>query len=466
MERRKNTIRHPLFFVGTAMGLGKFLKRLFTKEQELPISGDPFSRAVALVVDVPPEETPRRESPTAILHRDEVIDGRGRIAGYRFHVSSLEINAEASGRAFVNALKSEAVAAFAQRRLTMIPLSVEQWCSADFRQFVAPQAIFLIKVPSIRPLPEAWLAGLKDIKAAGGRIALQDAAPVPDHSAAIAEASLIFLDYKEYSLQNFEHLVKAFGQFHPSLAIAVDGIGSWPERRMCTSLEIDYCLGGFATTVDEGDTSQSLNQSRLILIELINLLRRNAELVELSTMAKRDPGVALQLLSMANSPMAGLNGQVSSLDQAIMVVGRETLYRWLTISMFRVGGNSARDESLLELALARARFLELIGHEQLSQQQAEELFLVGLLSLLDCLLSTPMANIVQKMNLPPVVVDVLLRSEGDYSRYLLLAIAVEKGRSDQAGRLASSLGLGAEVVDRSVFAALDWAENAVSFGRT
>jgi EAL and modified HD-GYP domain-containing signal transduction protein len=157
---------------------------------------------------------------------------------------------------------------------------------------------------------------------------------------------------------------------------------------------------------------------------------------------------------------------VSSLDQAIMVVGRETLYRWLTISMFRVGGNSSRDESLLELALARARFLELIGQAQLSQQQAEELFLVGLLSLLDCLLSTPMANIVQKMNLPPVVVDVLLRSEGDYSRYLLLAIAVEKGRSDQAGRLASSLGLGAEVVDKSVLAALDWAENAVSFGRT
>jgi hypothetical protein len=58
------------------------------------------------------------------------------------------------------------------------------------------------------------------------------------------------------------------------------------------------------------------------------------------------------------------------------------------------------------------------------------------------------------------------RSEGAYGRYLLLALAVEKGRGEHAGRLASSLGPTSEVVDKSALAALDWAQQAISFGRT
>lgn len=447
------------------MTFGGFLKRLLGSEEKLNISDDPFPKEEVPVVALPQKNTLRQETPAAILHRDEIIDSRGRIAGYRFYVAPIGDEGPANGQAFVDALKSEAVANFAQRRLTLLPLSLEDWRSADFQQFVAPQTMFLLRVPSLRPLPEDWLAGLAQIKAVGVRIALRDAAPVPSHGAALALADLIFIDTQAYSLQNFERLVKAFRQFHPRLAQAADGISSWPERRLCLSLGIDYCLGGFATTMDEEDKSEQLNQSRLVLIELINLLRRDADLTELATMAKRDPGVAVQIVSMANSPMAGLNNQISSVDQAIMVVGREMLYRWLTISMFRVGASSARDETLLELALARARFLELIGNETLARRQAEELFLVGLLSLLDSLLSMPMEKIVAKMNLSPVVADVLLRSEGSYGRYLLLALAVEKGRGEQAGRLAQSLGLSAEAVDRSALAAIDWAQEAMSFGR-
>lgn len=447
------------------MALGKFLRRIFTGEADIRISDNPFPKEEILVAGVPPKTTLRQETSAAILHRDEIIDSRGRIAGYRFFVCSVGDGAAVDGAAFVDALKSEAVANFAQRRLTVIPLTMDDWHRADFQQFIAPQTIFLTHLPPVRPLPEDWLAWLTEVKASGVRLALQDAAPIADHEAALALASLVFIDSRAYSLQNFERLVKTFRQAHPGLAIAADGISSWPERRMCLSLMVDYCLGGFATTVDEEDKSQHLNQSRLVLIELINLLRRDAALNELAAMAKRDPGVALQVVAMANSPMAGLNNQVASLDQAIMVVGREVLYRWLTISMFRVGGNTQHDETLLELALARARFLELLGQQKLSRQQAEELFLVGLLSLLDSLLSMPMAKIVEKMKVSPVVADVLLHSEGAYGRYLMLALAVEKGRGEQAARLAELLDLAAKTLDKSALDAMAWAQEALSFGR-
>ena len=51
--------------------------------------------------------------------------------------------------------------------------------------------------------------------------------------------------------------------------------------------------------------------------------------------------------------------------------------------------------------------------------------------MLDSLLSMPMAKILEKMNVTREVADVLLRSEGMYDRYHILALAVEKGRSGQ-----------------------------------
>jgi len=53
----------------------------------------------------------------------------------------------------------------------------------------------------------------------------------------------------------------------------------------------------------------------------------------LAEMAKRDPGVAVRLLSMANAPAYGLVTPVTGLEQAVLVLGREALYRWLVISV-------------------------------------------------------------------------------------------------------------------------------------
>ena len=75
--------------------------------------------------------------------------------------------------------------------------------------------------------------------------------------------------------------------------------------------------------------------------------------------------------------------------QAILVLGRQRLYRWLTVAMFRVGKTRDRDEALLEVALTRARFLETVADSSLGKKDCDELFLVGLLSLFDVLLAIP-----------------------------------------------------------------------------
>jgi EAL and modified HD-GYP domain-containing signal transduction protein len=130
--------------------------------------------------------------------------------------------------------------------------------------------------------------------------------------------------------------------------------------------------------------------------------------------------------------------------------------------MFRAGSASPRDEVLLELALARGRFLEVLGQEKHSKLECDEFFLLGLLSLLDSLLGLPMKAVVARLNLLPVLTEALVDSSGPLARYLMLAIAVEKGHVPNVTRLAEQLGFSLEAIESASLDAIGWAEEAVN----
>lgn len=241
----------------------------------------------------------------------------------------------------------------------------------------------------------------------------------------------------------------------------VDNVATWPVRHMCVAMGIEFAMGYFLSTIDEREQGAKMSDSRLVLMDMLNLVRNDGDAEALAAVAKRDPGVSVHLLSMANAPAYGLQAPLTGIDQAIVVLGRETLYRWLAVSLFRVGTDQARDEALLEVALARASFLERAGLAVGSRQTADELFLVGLLSFVDALLGLPMADVLKALTLPAIVRDVLLDSEGPYAPYLLLALAVERCHVQRATQLSDSLGIEPDALATYRLEAQQWAAQAV-----
>ncbi|HZX33506.1 MAG TPA: HDOD domain-containing protein [Rhodocyclaceae bacterium] len=442
------------------MAFGKFIQRLFGQSGPLEMSPEPFAAAPAAAVREPEPEPPAPE-PEAVLCREEIIDSRSRIAGYRFNARRVDSGARVEGGALVRLLEREAIDRLAQRRLALIPIGAQEWTEHDFRPFIAAETAFLLDPPPIGVRHEDWLAVLGDIRGSGAKVALTGAATTV--RGALDLADLVLLDFSDCSLQAFEQAVGRIKRQYPDIKLLVANVHSWPEHRLCQARGCDCSLGSFAAAADEEDKGEKLNQSRLVLVEMLNLLRHDADSTELAEVAKRDPAVAIKVVSMANSPAAGLSSPVASVDQAIVVLGRAYLYRWLAISMFRVGG-SARDEALLEVALFRARFQEILVQDRLPKQAVDEVFLVGLLSLIDILLGIPIASLVERMNLPDHVVEVLVRNEGPYGRYLMLALAIEKGRTEQIGKLASQLEVSVSSIEAARIAAQQWAAEALAFG--
>lgn len=447
------------------MGLGSFFNSLLKGKNEEASSSRGEGRVEtkpSATIPAPLEQNAMgRAEADAMLLREEIMDARGRLCGYRFSLKPLDEQAFSSEAQFFEALQTAGIQTFAQRRLALVPISPDGLVFGRHKAMQAENAVFLLDLRSSALPAEGMLGRLSAIHGAGCKTALRGITLSDEEIPLLAETDIVFLDITEFSLQQFQKLAQRLRSLAPKAALGVEGIQSWAEQRMCAASGFEYFLGEFLATPDETEKEKKIDQSRLAAIEMLNLLRSEADLSELGEVAKKDPGIAFQLLKIANSAASGLNAPVDSLDHAILVLGREQLYRWLTISMFRIGSVRERDEALLEIALTRARFLETVAAPGLTKKERDELFLVGMLSLFDVLLAMPMQKVLEKMHLSEAVLEVLLRSGGPHGKFLMLALAVEKGRTTQAANLAADLGIALATLEPTSQAAFAWAQEAL-----
>jgi c-di-GMP phosphodiesterase len=435
-----------------------FIKRMLGGAGGAQVNEDPFARRApppaAVVVAAPPV-------PAAVLQRDEIIDARTRIAGYRLSARLPNGGGQADVQATHALLSAANIAALAERRIALVPLTAANWHRLDHRPLIGPNTVFLLSLPADGEVLDDWRATAATIRAAGARIALPAAAIGDARQLIDGIADFVIVDFAGFTLAGLEQAVAALRARAPQVQMIAESVGRWPEHRYCLAHGIAYCLGPFTTAQDEELAAGEIAQSRLVLIEMINHLRKDADLADIAEVAKRDPGVVVKVVAMANSPLLARTQTVTGIDQAIMVLGREQLYRWLSIGLFRAGAGTPRDEMLLEMALARGRFLEVLGQQKHDKRGCDELFLLGLLSLLDCLLGVPMASVLERIHLSPEMKAVLLSSDGPLGRYLLLAIAVEKGNAAQVARLAEQLAYPLEAIEEAALDSIAWAEEAV-----
>ena len=207
----------------------------------------PAARIPATVVDTLLQEATRKQRRSSILvHRDEIIDGRTRICGYRFRTVPMDASVPPSPVARANALAADHLAKFALQRTAVVSLRVDEWRAADFRQFATPNMIFHVDLPPPGGDIASWRAGLADIKASGAKVALDRVADAFPLAEALDLADVVCLRPAAYSREDLERLIGSLRSRHPDLAFIVDGVATWPEYETCLELGIQYCLGSFA----------------------------------------------------------------------------------------------------------------------------------------------------------------------------------------------------------------------------
>jgi EAL and modified HD-GYP domain-containing signal transduction protein len=297
---------------------------------------------------------------------------------------------------------------------------------------------------------------LKELVVAGYRLALDDFTYTRELEPLLRLARYVRIDVSghdalELGEKLFPVLEKA--QVEP-VARNVDTEEAFDA---CRHLSFHFFQGYYFARRQPGKPPR-IGSDRERVIELLNLVMNNAEISALEEVFKRDAALSYRMLRYINSPGCGLVQKLRSIAHALVVLGHDRLYRWLTLLLFSSGKLDVRSQALLKNALVRARLVEILGQRKLPPGASEGLFIAGIFSLLDVLLNIPMEQAVAHLNLPDPVLQALVARQGAYAPFLELAVACEEGDDERIETCAAACALGAQEVNLAHVQAMIWAE--------
>ncbi len=246
---------------------------------------------------------------------------------------------------------------------------------------------------------------------AGHRVLIDG--PLPEGVSAPAGLTAVATDFSATEPKN-QVLPLVFG---PHLA---HGVNSAARLAQCARVGYEWFSGDYplnpAPSANPHDGS-----SRKRLMTLLGLLARDAETREIELLLKQDPSLSYHLLKLANSAAFAHSTPITSFGQAISVLGRRQLQRWLQLLLYARQQADGLPNPLLPVAAMRATQMEALCKLQGGERDQQDLaFMTGVFSLLDLLFGMSMEEIVGALNLPAIASDALLSRSGRFGELLAM----------------------------------------------
>jgi c-di-GMP-related signal transduction protein len=318
-----------------------------------------------------------------------------------------------------------------------------------------PESTVLEILENIEPDP-VLLSACRALRKQGYRFALDDFSPVRSRAPLLELADYVRIDYRATDAP-MRREIDAMMAGSWALRIA-EKIESEAEMRQAHS-EGCMLFQGYFFARPVLLSSPKLPQNRLVYLRLLAALQQvPSDLNEMDSLVSSDATLCYRVLRLANSAMQGRVSSVSSVRDALLVVGDDAVRRMVTVALAGVLSGH-RPPALVSMALARARFCELTAPAL--AQPPQQLYLLGVLSLLDALLEMPMRRILKTLPVPDDMKSALMGEPGPLASALDLVHSLEICDWGRCETLRQPLGLTEGAVAAMYVESLRWAANAL-----
>jgi EAL and modified HD-GYP domain-containing signal transduction protein len=320
-----------------------------------------------------------------------------------------------------------------------------------------PSTLTIVEVlESVPPDPDV-VAACKSLKEQGYMIALDDYV-ADDAREPLAEiADIIKVEMQLTTEQQREQMIRQFGPRR--CRMLAEKIETHVDFVRARDQGFVYFQGYFFRRPEMLST-RDMPAHRLNYLRMLQEVSRpELDLNGLERLIKSEASVCYRLLRYLNSATFSFQKEIHSVKHALSLLGERDVRRWVRL-IAAVGAGQDKTSDLVLSALVRGRFGELLS-PRVSHGESD-LFLLGLLSLIDAMLEMSMDAVLERISLDHETKAVLLGRPSVLRPVFQLMLAHESGEWAAAAALGEQLNLNAEEVAGYYWQAQQWARELSS----
>ena len=267
---------------------------------------------------------------------------------------------------------------------------------------------------------------------------------------------IIKIDWQDTTIDTIKEVKAAIVAF-PHIKLLAEKVETYEEYNQ--AVELGFVLfQGFFFAKPEMVKTKNLSPSQIAMAELLyETSKTELDLASITSVFERDVTLSYKLLRYANSAIFKRRSEISTIKQALVTLGSSELKRFLGL-MFAANINPEKPSELINSAMARAKFCDLMASEVKQPIDNAIAFLTGLLSLIDAIVDEDLESILTKLPLAQEIKDTLLTREGDTADLIKLLELIERAEWSETTAIMQKQGLDKAAVVKCYNEAIAWAD--------
>ncbi len=294
---------------------------------------------------------------------------------------------------------------------------LEGYCEA-----LPKNRVVLEILENIEPTPQI-IEALQALSQQGYTIALDDFVYDDRFRPFLELADIVKIDVLG---KNEEQLQQEISRLHDfRVRLLAEKVESREVYETCKNMGFYYFQGYFFFRPDT-IRGREIPANRGALMELMGKIQDpHIPFERLVEYIRNDLSLSYKVLRYVNSAYVGLPRRVDSIEHAACLVGIDRIRTWATLII--MSSEQTQAPEILVIALVRAKMCEQLGRH-LGLISPEKYFTMGLLSVLEALYESPMADIIDQLPLPTDIQEALVNGTGEMGILLSCVKAYEQGK--------------------------------------
>jgi len=389
----------------------------------------PSSSSVSSGATTPP--SPSLAVEQAFVIRQPVVDVASNLYGYEISAQpglTTQTPSQTARRLFDTAVNGVGLASLLAGKKLFVDVPQEVLLSGDFAVLPPEQTIVIVDGTS--ELSAEVLTACETARRSGFQLATRCRTAAP--YVLVDLADYLVIDVRDADHATGAAKVEVASKKHKR--VVVTNVETRDQLHKAQALGASLFQGYFFCE-PEALRSRTLARSETSCLRLVAELNKpQLDLSRVEQVIKSDAALSYNLLKFLNSAALGVSNRVTSIRQAMVLLGERPLRKWGSLAALNSLGVK-RPPQVLVTCLVRAYFCEGLAASTGRADSAFDYFMTGLLSLLDVILEMPMREALAALPLNESVQKVLLGDvAGELGGALEVVVAVERGAWNSVNR--------------------------------